>query len=318
MERDEPKRILLAAPRGFCAGVERAIAAVEDALRVYGAPVYVRHEIVHNVQVVDRLRGLGAVFVEELDDAPDDRPVVFSAHGVPRTVPLAAKRRGLTFVDATCPLVSKVHAEARRYARDGYRVALVGHAGHPEVIGTLGQVPDGSVDLIEDEDDARRFSPPDPDRVAYVTQTTLSVDDAAAVVAVLKARFPRLRGPAVADICYATSNRQAAAKAIAADADLMLVLGSATSSNSRRLVEAARAAGCPLALLVEDPEAPPLEAIAAAPVIGVTAGASTPEASVEILLASLRAEFGPIAVREVEAAREDVAFRPPVVREPTG
>src|SRR5262245_52871451 len=240
-----PLRVLLCAPRGFCAGVVRAIDAVEQALRLYGPPVYVRHEIVHNKFVVEDLKAKGAVFVEELDEIPETgAPVIFSAHGVPQSVPEAAETRGLNYLDATCPLVSKVHAEARAHYEDGLEIVLIGHAGHPEVIGTLGQLPTGAATLIETVEDARTFTPRDPARLAYTTQTTLSVDDTAAVVAVLKERFPGIMGPRKEDICYATTNRQAAVKAIAPRSDAVIVVGAPNSSNSLRLVEVAERAGC--------------------------------------------------------------------------
>ncbi|MEL6363782.1 MAG: 4-hydroxy-3-methylbut-2-enyl diphosphate reductase [Pseudomonadota bacterium] len=316
MAQGDAVRILLAAPRGFCAGVERAIRAVEDALATFGAPVYVRHEIVHNAQVVGALRAKGAVFVDHLSEADPERPVVFSAHGVPKAVPCSADARGFTYIDATCPLVSKVHAEAKRFHARGLAVALVGHAGHPEVIGTLGQLPEGAATLIETEEDARRFQPADPDKIAYVTQTTLSVDDTASILAVLRERFPALVGPAKGDICYATSNRQDAVKAIAGEADVMLIVGDPASSNSNRLVETARAAGCPKAVLVDEPAAPPTEFIAGARTIGVSSGASTPETSIEALLAALRTHCGDVVVEERRQTEETVAFRPPAVVTP--
>src|SRR5262247_2789154 len=259
MTHDSPERralppltILLAAPRGFCAGVDRAIRIVELALQKFGAPVYVRHEIVHNRHVVDDLKAKGAVFVEELDQIPETTaPVIFSAHGVPQSVPVAAKARNLFFIDAICPLVSKVHVEARAQHAKGREIALIGHAGHPEVAGTLGQLPAAAATLIETADDARRFQPRDPERLAYITQTTLSVDDTAAIVAILRQRFPGIVGPRKEDICYATTNRQAAVKAIAERCDALLVVGSANSSNSQRLVEVAHRAGCARAQLVQ-------------------------------------------------------------------
>ena len=246
--------LYLAAPRGFCAGVDRAIKIVEMALQKWGAPVYVRHEIVHNKFVVDGLRDKGAVFVEELDECPDDRPVIFSAHGVPKSVPTEAARRQMVYVDATCPLVSKVHIEAERHHGEGLQMVMIGHAGHPEVLGTMGQLPEGEVLLVETVNDVARLSPRDPARLAYITQTTLSVDDTAAIVAALEARFPGIVGPAKEDICYATTNRQAAVKAIAARIDALLVIGAPNSSNSRRLVEVGRAAGCGYAQLVQRAE----------------------------------------------------------------
>ncbi|MEW6019351.1 MAG: 4-hydroxy-3-methylbut-2-enyl diphosphate reductase, partial [Pseudomonadota bacterium] len=244
-----PLTVLLAAPRGFCAGVDRAIQIVERAIEKFGAPVYVRHEIVHNRHVVDRLKGLGAVFVEELDECPDDRPVVFSAHGVPKSVPAEAQRREMIYLDATCPLVSKVHVEAQRHHDAGKEIVLIGHAGHPEVIGTMGQLPHGAVTLIETVEDAQSFTPRNPANVAFATQTTLSVDDTAEIVAALKARFPGIAAPHKEDICYATTNRQEAVKAVAERAELLLVIGSANSSNSVRLAEVGRRSGCPAHLI---------------------------------------------------------------------
>jgi len=244
-----PLRVLIAAPRGFCAGVDRAIQIVELALQRFGAPVYVRHEIVHNRFVVDRLRSLGAVFVDELDEVPDDRPVVFSAHGVPKSVPAAAQVRQLTYVDATCPLVSKVHRQAQRLIEEGRHILFIGHAGHPEVIGTFGQVPEGAITLIETVEDVERLQVPESGNLAFLTQTTLSVDDTAAIVDALKARFPDIRAPRSEDICYATSNRQAAVKAIAAECDRMLVIGAPNSSNSLRLAEVAERLGVPARLI---------------------------------------------------------------------
>ncbi len=309
-------RILLAAPRGFCAGVERAIRAVEDAIDRFGAPVFVRHEIVHNDHVVARLRERGAVFVDRLSEADPERPIIFSAHGVPKAVPRAAEAQGRTYIDATCPLVSKVHAEARRFHERGHSIALIGHANHPEIIGTLGQLPRGAATVIETPEDAEAFAPTDPDKVAYVTQTTLSVDDTAAMLDILRARFPALKGPAKGDICYATSNRQEAVKAIAAEAEAVLVVGCAQSSNSNRLVETARAAGCPRAVLVDDPAAPPLAELRGLRTIGVAAGASTPEESVETLIETLRAHLGSARIEEVNVVEEDVSFRPPVIASP--
>jgi len=243
--------VLLASPRGFCAGVDRAIQIVERAIEKYGAPVYVRHEIVHNRHVVERLRAVGAVFVEELDEVPDDRPVIFSAHGVPKSVPAAAKARRMLYLDATCPLVSKVHIEAERHHQAGREIVLIGHAGHPEVIGTLGQLPPGAVTLIETLADVAGFTPRDPANLAFATQTTLSIDDTAEIVAALRARFPAIAVPHKEDICYATTNRQEAVKTLGAKSDLVLVLGSANSSNSVRLAEVARRAGA-AAYLIED------------------------------------------------------------------
>src|SRR6056297_2964333 len=247
-----PLTLYLAAPRGFCAGVDRAIKIVEMALEKWGAPVYVRHEIVHNKYVVDDLRAKGAVFVEELDECPDDRPVIFSAHGVPKSVPAEAAKREMLYVDATCPLVSKVHIEAERHAETGHQIIMIGHAGHPETVGTMGQLPDGDVLLVETVDDVGGLAPRDPENLAYITQTTLSVDDTAAVVRALEARFPAIVGPTKEDICYATTNRQEAVKAMAPKIDALLVVGAPNSSNSRRLVEVGAAAGCPYAMLVQN------------------------------------------------------------------
>ena len=250
MDKKPPLTLYLAAPRGFCAGVDRAVQIVELALQKWGAPVYVRHEIVHNRFVVEGLRDKGAVFVEELDEVPDDRPVIFSAHGVPKSVPAEARRREMVFVDATCPLVSKVHIEAERHHAEGLQMVMIGHAGHPEVLGTMGQLPEGEVILVETVEDVAQVTPRDPQRLAWITQTTLSVDDTAQIVAALQARFPAIVGPAKDDICYATTNRQAAVKAIAPRIDALLVIGAPNSSNSKRLVEVGRSAGCDYAQLV--------------------------------------------------------------------
>ena len=310
MSTRPPLTVLLASPRGFCAGVDRAIQIVERAIERYGAPVYVRHEIVHNRHVVERLKAMGAVFVEELDECPDDRPVVFSAHGVPKAVPLAASRRGLTFLDATCPLVSKVHVEAQRHFEAGREIVLIGHAGHPEVIGTMGQLPEGAVALIESVEDAKAFQPRDPGRLAFVTQTTLSVDDTAAVVAALRARFPDMAAPHKEDICYATTNRQDAVKAIAERSDVMLVLGSANSSNSVRLVEVGRRAGVPAAYLIDDASRLDPAWLAGARTLGVTAGASAPEVLVQGLIDRLAQDFE-VTVEEVGGPAETVTFKLP-------
>jgi len=285
-----PLRVLIAAPRGFCAGVDRAIQIVELALERFGAPVYVRHEIVHNRFVVDRLRGLGAVFVDELDEVPDDRPVVFSAHGVPKSVPAAAQDRGLTYVDATCPLVSKVHRQAQRLIEEGRHILFIGHAGHPEVIGTFGQVPPRSITLIETVEDAQRVDVPEDANLAFLTQTTLSVDDTAAIVEALKARFPAIRAPRSEDICYATSNRQAAVKAIAAECDRLLVIGAPNSSNSLRLAEVAERLGVP-ARLSERASDIDWGWLGEPATVGLTAGASAPEVLVREVVDSLRSRF---------------------------
>jgi 4-hydroxy-3-methylbut-2-en-1-yl diphosphate reductase len=285
-----PLRVLIAAPRGFCAGVDRAIQIVELALERFGAPVYVRHEIVHNRFVVDRLRELGAVFVDELDEVPDDRPVVFSAHGVPKSVPAEAQGRGLSYVDATCPLVSKVHRQAERLIGDGRHIIFIGHAGHPEVIGTFGQVPPGSMTLVETVEDVAALDAVDKENLAFLTQTTLSVDDTAAIVEALKARFPDIRAPRSEDICYATSNRQAAVKAIAPECDRVLVIGAPNSSNSLRLAEVAERMGAP-ARLIERASNIDWEWLGQPRTIGITAGASAPELLVREVVDTLRERF---------------------------
>jgi 4-hydroxy-3-methylbut-2-en-1-yl diphosphate reductase len=306
-----PLQILLAAPRGFCAGVDRAIKIVELALRKFGAPVYVRHEIVHNRHVVDSLKAKGAVFVEELDEIPETgAPVIFSAHGVPRAVPAAAKARKLFFVDAICPLVSKVHAEARLHHESGLEIILIGHAGHPEVVGTLGQLPAGAATLIETTADARSFTPRDPKRLAYITQTTLSVDDTAAIVAILRQRFPGIVGPKKEDICYATTNRQEAAKAIAGRCDRMIVVGAPNSSNSLRLVEVAERAGCPKALLVQRAADIPWDQFEGIATLGITAGASAPELLVDEIVDAFRARFE-VRLENVVTREERIAFNVP-------
>ena len=307
-----PLTILLAAPRGFCAGVDRAIQIVEQALRRFGAPVYVRHEIVHNRFVVEQLEAKGAVFVDELDAVPDDAPVIFSAHGVPKSVPAEATRRNLFYVDATCPLVSKVHREAERHFARGQHLVLIGHAGHPEVISTMGQLPPGSVTLVETVEQAEQATVPTPDAVAFITQTTLSVDDTAEIIVALRRRFPGIDGPKHEDICYATTNRQLAVKAIAERCDALMVIGSANSSNSNRLVEVARAAGCSRAALVDRAdriEWPFLEGVRT---LGLTAGASAPERLVEEVIEACRARFA-VTVEEVAVTREDVEFKLPRV-----
>ena len=301
--------LLIAAPRGFCAGVDRAIHIVELAIEKYGAPVYVRHEIVHNKFVVDSLRAKGAVFVEELEEVPDGVPVVFSAHGVPKSVPAEASQRGLSYLDATCPLVSKVHRQAERLVAQGKHIVFVGHAGHPEVIGTFGQVPDGAMTLIETAEDVERFTPADPLNLAFLTQTTLSVDDTADIVAALQRRFPAIRAPRADDICYATSNRQAAVKAIAGECDAMLVIGATNSSNSLRLVEVAERQGIPARLIQRssDLDLAWLEGIR---VLGISAGASAPEILVRELVQRLGDHYT-ITEREVETTRETIAFKLP-------
>jgi 4-hydroxy-3-methylbut-2-enyl diphosphate reductase len=306
-----PLEILVAAPRGFCAGVDRAIKIVELALKKFGAPVYVRHEIVHNRHVVDSLKAKGAIFVEELDEIPEtDAPVIFSAHGVPGSVPRAARARNLFHLDATCPLVSKVHAEARDHHENGLHIVLIGHAGHPEVIGTLGQLPPGAATLIETAEDAARFAPADPARLAYITQTTLSVDDTAAIVAILTRRFPGIVGPRKEDICYATTNRQAAVKAIAGRCDRLIVVGAPNSSNSLRLVEVAERAGCPKALLVQRAAEIPWGDFDGIRTLGITAGASAPELLVEEIIDAFRARFD-ISIESVVTKEERIAFNVP-------
>ena len=316
MTAKPPLTLYLAAPRGFCAGVDRAIKIVELAIVKWGAPVYVRHEIVHNKYVVDGLRALGAVFVEELDDVPEGRPVIFSAHGVPKAVPAEALRREMVYVDATCPLVSKVHIEAERHFAAGLQMVMIGHNGHPETIGTMGQLPAGEVLLVETEADVAHLEVRDEARLAYITQTTLSVDDTAGIVAALLARFPSIIGPHKEDICYATTNRQGSVKAIAGKIDALLVIGAPNSSNSLRLVEVGRAAGCAYAQLVEravDIDWRALDGIAS---VGITAGASAPEVLVNEVIDAFRARFE-VTVELVETAREAVEFKVPrVLREP--
>lgn len=306
-----PLTVLLAAPRGFCAGVDRAIQIVELALKKYGPPVYVRHEIVHNKFVVDELRLKGAVFVEELDEIPDtSAPVIFSAHGVPKSVPAAASARRMFYLDATCPLVSKVHVEAERHHAQGLEIVLIGHAGHPEVIGTMGQLPRGAVTLVETVADARRLTPVDPARIAFITQTTLSVDDTSEIIGVLRARFPAIVGPHKEDICYATTNRQAAVKAIAPRADCVMVVGAPNSSNSLRLVEVAERSGCRRSLLVQRAAEIPWDELAGIRTIGISAGASAPEVLVDEIIEALRQRFD-VTVESVVTAEERIAFNVP-------
>jgi 4-hydroxy-3-methylbut-2-enyl diphosphate reductase len=311
-----PLTLYLAAPRGFCAGVDRAIKIVEMAIQKWGAPVYVRHEIVHNKFVVDGLRAQGAVFVEELDDCPPDRPVVFSAHGVPKAVPAEAARREMIAVDATCPLVTKVHNEAARHHENGLQLIMIGHEGHPETVGTMGQLPPGEVLLVETVEDVARLEVRDPARLAFITQTTLSVDDTAEIAAALQARFPAILAPAHDDICYATTNRQMAVKAMAPRIDALLVIGAPNSSNSKRLVEVGRTAGCAYAQLIQratDIDWRALEGIRA---IGITAGASAPEVLVNEVIDAFRDRFD-TTVEMVETAVENVEFKVPrILREP--
>ncbi|MEO9651859.1 MAG: 4-hydroxy-3-methylbut-2-enyl diphosphate reductase [Roseobacter sp.] len=310
-----PLTVYLAAPRGFCAGVDRAIKIVEMALSKWGAPVYVRHEIVHNKFVVDGLRDKGAVFVEELSECPDDRPVIFSAHGVPKSVPNAAIARDMVYVDATCPLVSKVHIEAQRHADNGLQMVMIGHDGHPETVGTMGQLPDGEVLLVETPADVAKIDVRDPERLAYVTQTTLSVDDTADVVTALQARFPAIVGPHKEDICYATTNRQEAVKAMAPKCDAMLVVGAPNSSNSKRLVEVGARAGCGYAQLVQRADDIDWRALKGISSIGITAGASAPEVLINEVIGAFEARFE-VTREMVETAVENVEFKVPrVLRE---
>jgi len=310
------RKIFLAAPRGFCAGVDRAIKIVEMALEKWGAPVYVRHEIVHNKFVVENLRDKGAVFVEELDECPKDRPVIFSAHGVPKSVPAEAENRNMIFVDATCPLVSKVHIEAERHSRNGLQMVMIGHKGHPETIGTMGQLPEGEVLLVETVKDVAELQVRDSDSLAYVTQTTLSIDDTADIVTALQNRFPKIVGPHKEDICYATTNRQMAVKAIAEKVDALLVVGAPNSSNSKRLVEVGAKAGCKYAQLVQRADDIDWHALDDVQNIGITAGASAPEVLVNEVIDAFRAK-GEVQVEIVETAQENVNFKVPrVLREP--
>ena len=307
---DKPAlQLTLAKPRGFCAGVDRAVLIVEQALEKYGAPVYVRHEIVHNQRVVDRLRTLGAVFVDELDSVPGDRPVIFSAHGVPKSVPETANARGLDWLDATCPLVSKVHIETERHFDKGRHILLIGHAGHPEVVGTMGQVPDGAISLIETIADAQAITPPEG-ALAYATQTTLSVSDTADIVAALKARFPDIAEPHKDDICYATTNRQDAVQKLAAQVDCVLVIGAPNSSNSQRLVEVARQAGCPAASLIGGAADIDWAQMGALRHIGLTAGASAPEEITLEVIEAFAARFA-LSVSEMDGLDEHVSFKLP-------
>lgn len=305
-------KLYLAAPRGFCAGVDRAIKIVELALEKWGAPVYVRHEIVHNKYVVDGLRQKGAVFVEELDECPDDRPVIFSAHGVPKSVPREAKRRNMIYVDATCPLVSKVHIESVRHHQNGLQMIMIGHRGHPETIGTMGQLPDGEVLLVETVADVETLVPADPDRLAYITQTTLSVDDTAEIVEALRDRFPNIEGPHKKDICYATTNRQEAVKAMSPLIDALLVIGAPNSSNSQRLVEVGRNAGCAFAQLVGRADDIDWAGLGTIESVGITAGASAPETLVNEVVQAFQDRFN-VSVETVETAKENIEFKVPRV-----
>ncbi|OYX20927.1 MAG: 4-hydroxy-3-methylbut-2-enyl diphosphate reductase [Rhodobacterales bacterium 32-66-9] len=311
-----PLTLYLAAPRGFCAGVDRAIKIVEMALQKWGAPVYVRHEIVHNKFVVDALKAQGAVFVEDLDDCPTDRPVVFSAHGVPKSVPAEAARRNMIAVDATCPLVTKVHTEAARHHEAGTQMIYIGHEGHPETVGTMGQLPEGEVLLVETVADVASLTVRDPAKLAFITQTTLSVDDTAEIAVALKARFPLIHAPAHDDICYATTNRQAAVKAVAPKIDALLVIGAPNSSNSKRLVEVGTAAGCPYSMLIQRATDIDWRALAGSKAIGLTAGASAPEVLVNEVIDAFRARYS-LTVDLVETAVENIEFRVPrILREP--
>jgi len=313
MEKRPHLDILLCAPRGFCAGVDRAIQIVELALQKYGAPVYVRHAIVHNKYVVQSLEAKGAVFVEELDEIPDtEAPVVFSAHGVPKSVPAEARTRNMFFLDATCPLVSKVHVEASRHFEEGHEIVLIGHAGHPEVIGTMGQLPPDAVTLIETVDDANRFTPKNPETLAFVTQTTLSVDDTREIVSALRARFPAINGPHKEDICYATTNRQESIKAVAPRVDAMIVVGSPHSSNSQRLVEVALRSGCKIATLVDRASDIDWSLYGNLTSLGVSAGASAPESLVEEVIDAFAERYA-VKVETVKTAEENIAFNIPKV-----
>ena len=307
--------IYMAAPRGFCAGVDRAIQIVEMALEKWGKPVYVRHEIVHHKYVVDELKSKGAIFIKEVNEAPVDRPIIFSAHGVPKSVPLEAQRREMIYVDATCPLVSKVHIEADRHFENGLQIVMIGHAGHPETIGTMGQLPIGGVLLVENSEDVKNLTVRDPNKLAYVTQTTLSIDDTAEVVKALKVRFPTIVGPHKEDICYATSNRQAAVKEIAPDVDALLVVGAPNSSNSQRLVEVAKRAGCKNSQLVQRATEINWDSLINIKSIGITAGASAPEILINEVIEALKERFE-VKTNFVETATENVNFKVPrILRE---
>ncbi len=302
--------LYLAAPRGFCAGVDRAIKIVEMAIEKWGAPVYVRHEIVHNKYVVDGLRAKGAVFVENLDECPNDRPVIFSAHGVPKSVPASAKARNMIYLDATCPLVSKVHIEAERHHQNGLQMVMIGHAGHPETIGTMGQLPDGEVLLVETPEDVAKLAPRDADKLAFITQTTLSVDDTIQIVKALQKRFPNIIGPHKEDICYATTNRQEAVKAVAPKIDALLVIGAPNSSNSRRLVEVGANAGCSYSQLVQRARDIDWRAMDGVRSVGITAGASAPEVLIEEVIDAFNNRYD-VTTEIVETAVENVAFKVP-------
>ena len=309
--KNKELKILLSAPRGFCAGVERAIEIVEKSIQKYGAPVYVRHEIVHNKYVVDNLKNKGAIFVEELEEIEDKtRPVIFSAHGVPKKIPEDAKNYNMTYVDATCPLVSKVHREAENLNKAGYHLVLIGHQNHPEVIGTMGQLPKGSIDLIQNEDEAKNYKPQNNKKISYVTQTTLSVDDTRDIIKILKDRFPGIREPLKEDICYATTNRQMAVKNIAKKCDLFFVIGSRNSSNSVRLVEVAKKSGCPNSILIHSKSEIPFDLIKKSNIIGISSGASAPEILVDNFINELKNKFK-VSIDEVEIIKENVVFKAP-------
>ena len=304
-------KILLSAPRGFCAGVERAIEIVEKSIKKYGTPVYVRHEIVHNKYVVDDLKNKGAIFVEELEEIEDkSRPVIFSAHGVPKKIPEDAKNYNMSYVDATCPLVSKVHREAENLHKAGYHLILIGHQNHPEVIGTMGQLPTGSIDLIQNEDEAKKYKPQNNKKISYVTQTTLSVDDTKEIIEILKNKFPNIKEPMKEDICYATTNRQMAVKNIAKKCDLFFVIGSRNSSNSVRLVEVAKKSGCLNSILIHSQSEIPFNLIENSNIIGISSGASAPEILVENFIKELKNKFT-VTIEEVEIIKENVVFRVP-------
>ena len=309
--KNKELKILLSAPRGFCAGVERAIEIVEKSIQKYGAPVYVRHEIVHNKYVVDDLKNKGAIFVEELEEIKDKtRPVIFSAHGVPKKIPEDARSYNMTYVDATCPLVSKVHREAENLSKAGYHLILIGHQNHPEVIGTMGQLPKGSIDLIQNEDEAKKYKPQNNKKISYVTQTTLSVDDTKDIIQILKDRFPNIKEPLKEDICYATTNRQMAVKNIAKKCDLFFVIGSRNSSNSVRLVEVAKKSGCNNSILIHSQSEIPFDLIKDSNTIGISSGASAPEILVDNFIKELKNRFI-VSIDEVEIVKENVVFKAP-------
>jgi len=304
-------KILLSAPRGFCAGVERAIEIVEKSIQKYGAPVYVRHEIVHNKYVVDDLKNKGAIFVEELEEIEDKtRPVIFSAHGVPKEIPENAKNLNMTYVDATCPLVSKVHREAENLNKAGYHLILIGHQNHPEVIGTMGQLPKGSIDLIQNENEAKKYQLKNDKKISYVTQTTLSVDDTKDIIGILKDKFPEIKEPAKEDICYATTNRQMAVKNIAKKCDLFFIIGSRNSSNSVRLVEVAKKSGCSNSQLIHSESKIPFDLIEKSYTVGISSGASAPEILVDNFINELKNRFT-VSIDEVEIIKENVVFKVP-------